>query len=107
MFTRCHELCDVLEGKNNHSQQSNPHGLRIEESNALIDGLKRLFNESSAAEQVRLMTIAPSFWGRKKIEKWCVSLHTSRSHFPSYDAMFSTTISLLGSVQLNITLVML
>jgi CHASE1-domain containing sensor protein len=72
MYTKLHQLCDVLEGKVNSFTQANPHELRIEESNELITGLKKLFNESSAAEQVRLMTIAPKTWGRRKTERWYV-----------------------------------
>ena len=74
VYTHLHQLCDILEGQVSNSTQANPHGLCIEESNELISGLKKLFNESSTAEQVRLMTIAPKTWGRKKTEKWCVDL---------------------------------
>ena len=74
VYTHLHQLCDILEDKVSNSTQANPHGLRIEESNELISGLKKLFNESSTAEQVRLMTIAPKTWGRKNTEKWCVDL---------------------------------
>ena len=42
------------------------------ESNEFLDGLKKLYGDSDANEQVRLMTIAPKEWGRQKIEKWCV-----------------------------------
>ena len=59
VYTHLHQLCDILEGKVSNSTQANPHGLCIEESNELISGLKKLFNEISTAEQVRLMTIAP------------------------------------------------
>lgn len=72
VYTTLHQLCNVLEGKVNSSTQANPHKLRIEESNELITGLKKLFKENNAAEQVRLMTIAPKTWGRRKTEKWCV-----------------------------------
>lgn len=71
-YTRLHQLCDVLKEKPSCTTQANPHGLRIEESNELIASLKRFFNESGAAEQVRLMAIAPKSWGRKKIERWYV-----------------------------------
>lgn len=50
----------------------NPHGLLIHESNELLSGLRKLYADSDANEQVRLMTIAPKEWGRQKIEKWCV-----------------------------------
>lgn len=65
-----HQLCDVLERKSDALYDPNPHGLLVSESNQLLDGLKTLFNKSDDNEQVRLMTIAPQQWGRKKIEKW-------------------------------------
>lgn len=42
--------------------------LTIEENDELLDGLKLLFDESDYDEQIRLLTIAPSSWGRSKIE---------------------------------------
>ncbi|CAF2736002.1 unnamed protein product, partial [Rotaria sp. Silwood2] len=65
-----HQLCDALEKKSDGLYDPNPHDLLISESNQLLDGLKTLFNKSDEDEQVRLMTIAPKQWGRKKIEKW-------------------------------------
>jgi putative ubiquitin-RnfH superfamily antitoxin RatB of RatAB toxin-antitoxin module len=44
----------------------------IDESNELLTGLKKLYTESDANEQVRLLTIAPKEWGRQRIEKWYV-----------------------------------
>lgn len=72
VYRKLHQLCDALEEKPQISYDPNPHGLRISESNELLDGLKKLFTESSADEQVRLMTIAPKEWGRQKIKKWFV-----------------------------------
>ncbi|CAF1081291.1 unnamed protein product [Didymodactylos carnosus] len=57
-------------GKVQDRHNANPHHLLISESNELLDGLKNLFNESDDTEQVRLMTIAPKQWDRKKVEKW-------------------------------------
>ena len=74
VYTHLHQLCDILEDKVSNSTQADPRGLRIEESNELISGLKKLFNESSTVEQVPLMTIAPKRWGRKKTERWYVGL---------------------------------
>jgi hypothetical protein len=42
--------------------------LTLEENEELLDGLKLLFDESDYDEQIRLLTIAPSSWGRSKIE---------------------------------------
>ncbi|CAF1075168.1 unnamed protein product [Didymodactylos carnosus] len=70
VYRNLHRLCDVLDGKSQVSYDANPHGLLICESNELLDGLKRLFDESDEHEQVRLMTIAPKRWGRQKIKKW-------------------------------------
>ena len=72
MYRKLHRLCDILDEKPQVSYDPNPHGLRISETNELLDGLKRLFPESDADEQVRLMIIAPKEWGRQKVEKWCV-----------------------------------
>ena len=74
VYKNLHQLCDVLEGKPQVSHDANPHGLLICESNELLHGLKRLFDESDENEQVRLMTIAPKQWGRQKLEKWYVSI---------------------------------
>ncbi|CAF4281535.1 unnamed protein product [Rotaria sp. Silwood2] len=70
VYRYLHGLCDVLEGKPQDQRNENPHNLLISESNELLDGLKRLFDESDDKEQVRLMTIAPQQWGRKQVEKW-------------------------------------
>ena len=64
------ELCDVLEGKLVQVNDPNPYDLLVQESNDLLTGLKKLFNESNNTEQVRLLTIAPKEWGREKIRKW-------------------------------------
>jgi hypothetical protein len=42
--------------------------MTIEENEELLDGLKLLFDESDYDEQSRLLTIAPSSWGRSRIE---------------------------------------
>ena len=55
----------------------NPRGLMISESNELLSDLKKLFAESGADKQVRLVTIAPIEWSRQKIEKWCAFLSYS------------------------------
>lgn len=72
VYRKLHHLCDVLEGLPQVSHDPSVHKLRISESNELLDGLKRLFDNSNTDEQIRLMTIAPNTWGRKKIEKWFV-----------------------------------
>ncbi|CAF4583278.1 unnamed protein product, partial [Rotaria socialis] len=69
VYRYLHELCDVLEGQPQYQRNANPHNLLISESNELLDGLKRLFDESDDKEQTRLMTIAPQQWGRKQVEK--------------------------------------
>ena len=72
VYRKLQQLCDVLEGVTQASYDPNPHELRISESNELLDGVKKLFTESDANEQIRLMTIAPKEWGRQKIERWFV-----------------------------------
>ncbi|CAF2988238.1 unnamed protein product [Rotaria sp. Silwood2] len=70
VYRYLHGLCDVLEGKLVQVNDPNPHNLPVQESNDLLTGLKKLFNESNNTEQVRLLTIAPKEWGREKIRKW-------------------------------------
>ena len=60
----------MLQGKAQATHNANSHDLLISESNELLDGLKKLFDESDGIERVRLMTIAPKNWDRKKIETW-------------------------------------
>jgi hypothetical protein len=72
VYRKLNRLCDILDGKSQVSHDPNSHGLMICESNEFLDGLKKLYGDSDANEQVRLMTIAPKAWGRQKIEKWCV-----------------------------------
>lgn len=72
VYRKLHHLYDVLEGLPQVSHDPSVHKLRISESNELLDGLKRLFDNSNTDEQIRLMTIAPNTWGREKIEKWFV-----------------------------------
>ena len=69
VYRKLQQLCDELEGVTQASYDPNPHELRISESNELLDGVKKLFAESDANEQIRLMTIAPREWGRQKIER--------------------------------------
>ena len=70
-----HQLRDVLEGKLHSSTTMDPHVSRIEESNQLLTGLKKLLNESNKFEQVLLMTIVSKEWGREKIQSWYVVLN--------------------------------
>jgi hypothetical protein len=72
VYRNLYRLCDVLDEKPQASHDPNPHELMISESKELLDGLKKLFAESDADEQFRLMTIAPKEWGQQKIEKWCI-----------------------------------
>jgi len=63
-------LCDILENNNSQSHVPNPHALEIDETNKLLDGVKQLYEQSSTAERIRLMTIAPIDWGRIVLQKW-------------------------------------
>ena len=44
--------------------------LNLAEKDELIGGLQQLYDSSDKAEQVRLLTIAPSNWGRKKVQRF-------------------------------------
>jgi hypothetical protein len=89
VYRKLNRLCDILDGKSQVSHDPNPHGLTICESNEVLDGLKKLYGDSDANEQVRLMTIAPKEWGRQKIEKWCVFY----SHVVQYLRIFSKNVT--------------
>ena len=72
MYRKLNRLCDTLDGKSQVLHAPNSHRLMICESNELLAGLRKLHADSDSNEQVRLMIIAPTGWGRQKIEKWCV-----------------------------------
>ncbi|CAF3856989.1 unnamed protein product [Rotaria sp. Silwood1] len=44
--------------------------LTFSEKNELINGLKNLYHVSNKQEQVRLLTIAPTDWGRQRLQKF-------------------------------------
>lgn len=44
--------------------------LNLAEKDELISGLKQLYDSSDKAEQVRLLTLAPLNWGRKKVQRF-------------------------------------
>ena len=79
MYRKLNRLCDILDEKSQVSYDPNPHGLRICESNEFLLGLKKLYGDSDANEQVRLMTIAPKEWGRQKNRKMVRILSSRRS----------------------------
>ncbi|CAF1650662.1 unnamed protein product [Adineta ricciae] len=84
VYRKLNRLCDILDGKSQVSHDPNPHGLTICESNEVLDGLKKLYGDSDANEQVRLMTIAPKEWGRQKNRKMVrifFSCRSISSHF--------------------------
>ncbi|CAF1686356.1 unnamed protein product, partial [Adineta ricciae] len=76
VYRKLNRLCDVLDEKSQLSNDANPNELTIQESNELLSGLKKLYDDSDADERVRVMTIVPKDWGRQKIAKWCVSVKT-------------------------------
>ena len=41
--------------------------LAVSDADTLIEGLRKLFDSSSDDEQIRLLTVAPSDWGRNRI----------------------------------------
>ena len=84
MYRKLNRLCDILDEKSQDLHDPNPHELTISEANELLGGLRKLYADSDASEQVRLMTMAPTEWGRQKIEKWCVFY----PHFMCYLRIF-------------------
>ena len=61
-----HTLCDSLLDIEFESLNNN---LSMNDVNALLSGLKMLFQESSEDEQIRLLTISQENWGRSMIQK--------------------------------------
>ena len=59
-------VCDTIAEKREVPETNQLATLAVGESNALIEGLQKLFNESSDDEQIRLLTVAPFNWGRSK-----------------------------------------
>jgi hypothetical protein len=70
VYRHLHGLCDILENHDTQPHVPNPHAIPVDESNKLLDGVKQLFEQSSAAERIRLMTISPPDWGRIILQKW-------------------------------------
>jgi hypothetical protein len=70
LYRNLHDLCDVLEGKEDESNDPNRHDVLVTESNELLTGLKNLYKDSDEIEQIRIMTISPKQWGRQKIQNW-------------------------------------
>ncbi|CAF3782878.1 unnamed protein product [Rotaria socialis] len=70
VYRQLNRLCDILDGNAQVLHDPNPHGLMIRESNELVGSLRKLYADSDANEEARLMTIAPTECGRQKIEKW-------------------------------------
>ncbi|CAF4999376.1 unnamed protein product [Rotaria sp. Silwood1] len=62
-----HTLCDML--LETEEQPVNQH-LSGKDTNLLLSGFHNLFQQSGDNEQVRLLTIAPDYWGRIMIQKW-------------------------------------
>jgi hypothetical protein len=60
-------LCDRMINRSEDSTRSCRFKLSVSDSDTLIGGLQSLFEHSSDSEQIRLLTIALTAWGRKKI----------------------------------------
>jgi hypothetical protein len=60
-------LCDRMINRSEDSTRCCRFKLSVSDSDTLIEGLQSLFEHSSDDEQIRLLTIAPTAWGRKKI----------------------------------------
>jgi hypothetical protein len=63
-------LCDILANNHPELHDPNPHAIELDESNKFLSGVKLLYEQSSDPERIRLMTIAPSDWGRIMLCKW-------------------------------------
>jgi hypothetical protein len=58
----------LLKKSSREEIKSNDSKVTIEEANIFLYGLQMLFDQSDYDEQIRLLTIAPRSWGRKRIE---------------------------------------
>ena len=65
-------LRDSILNRSNESRtrMSRNSTISVADSDTLLEGLRKLFNASSDDEQMRLLTVAPSSWGRNKVENF-------------------------------------
>ena len=70
LYRNLHQLCDVFESKGDDSNGPNSHNTLVSECNELLSGLKNLYHDSDEADQIRIMTISPTRWGREKVRRW-------------------------------------
>jgi hypothetical protein len=68
-----HALCDSLLDTEFELRTNN---LSMNDMDTLLSGLKVLFQESTEEEQIRLLTISPTNWGRSTIQNWFNSSET-------------------------------
>jgi len=61
---------DILKVSESTVSKSKTIPLTVDDTETLLNGLKLLFESSECDEQVRLLTLAPSNWGRVQIEKF-------------------------------------
>ena len=76
-------LCYILEEKDSSEiHDLNSDLIRIDVSNELLCDMRELFKQITYEEQVRLMMIAPSSWGRTALLQWFeASDHQARNLF--------------------------
>jgi len=61
------EICQVPTAK---TKESKIASLAVDDTDSLLGGLKHLFDSSDYDEQVRILTLSPSNWGRVQIENF-------------------------------------
>ena len=61
------DMCDQVTYRQKVPAPLDPTELSVDDSHALLNGLRTLFDQSSESEKTRLLTIAPIEWGRRKI----------------------------------------
>jgi hypothetical protein len=59
---------EALRHSEDIAQLSSHSSLKLADKEYLLDGFKFLINPSDRHEQIRLLTLAPSEWGRTKVE---------------------------------------
>ena len=63
------ETADEID-KTSESTKSKNMSLTVSETDILLGGMKLLFKSSDYDEQIRLLTLSPSYWGRPQIQKF-------------------------------------
>ena len=68
LISLCENILNSKSTSNKRTNKSIPSEIKLDDCQSLLNGLKQLFFLSKKQQKLQLLTIAPSDWGRKKIE---------------------------------------